>query len=72
VVDTGSWSWPPLFRVLVNSAGMNRIEAHQVFNLGIGMVGVLDPDDVDDFRRTVDEETWIIGRVVAGQDVALS
>ncbi len=72
VVDTSSWSWPPLFRILVNSAGMNRIEAHQVFNLGIGMVVVVAPDNVEELRGSIGEETWVIGRIVDGQDVALS
>ncbi len=72
VVDTESWSWPPLFRILVNSAGMNRIEAHQVFNLGIGMVLIVAPDRVEELRGSIDEETWVIGRIVDGQDVALT
>lgn len=72
VIDTGAWSWPPLFRTLVNSAGMNRIEAHRVFNLGIGMVVVVPPEDVEELQSVIDEPTWLIGRVVDGHDVALS
>ena len=34
--------------------------------LGIGMVVVCAPDDLDRLRATIDEPTWIIGRVVDG------
>ncbi len=72
VIDTSSWSWPPLFRILVSQGGLNRVEAHQILNLGIGMVAVVAADKVADVRELIPEPTVVIGRVVAGRDVALS
>lgn len=72
VIDSTSWTWPPLFRLLVNLGGLNKIEAHQVLNLGIGMVAVVAEDDLERFQEMVPEPTVVIGRVVPGRDVAIS
>ncbi|MDH3299669.1 MAG: phosphoribosylformylglycinamidine cyclo-ligase [Acidimicrobiia bacterium] len=72
VIDTSSWTWPPLFRMLVAQGGLNRVEAHQILNLGIGMVAVVAADKVDDVRARIPEPTAVIGRVVSGRDVSLS
>jgi phosphoribosylamine--glycine ligase/phosphoribosylaminoimidazole synthetase len=71
VVDTTSWPRPPLFTHLVALAGLNMLEAHQVLNMGIGMVAIVAPGDVDEVQAMVDEPTWIIGRVTEGQGVTL-
>ncbi len=72
VIDSSSWTWPPLFRLLVNLGGLNKIEAHQILNLGIGMVAVISEGDLDSFQQAVPEPTVVIGRVVSGRDVAIS
>jgi phosphoribosylamine--glycine ligase/phosphoribosylformylglycinamidine cyclo-ligase len=72
VIDTKAWTWPPLFERIVALGGLNRVEAHQVLNLGIGMVAVVAPDDIAEVQRLIPEPTMVIGRVVSGRDVALS
>ncbi len=72
VVDTKAWNWPPLFQRLVALGGLNRVEAHQILNLGIGMVLVVAPEKVEAVQRIVPEPTMVMGRVVTGRDVALS
>jgi phosphoribosylformylglycinamidine cyclo-ligase len=37
-IKLGSWTVPPLFRLLGNAAKIGPEELHQVFNMGIGMV----------------------------------
>lgn len=71
VIRTGSWPVPALFRFLVHSSGLDRTAAHQVLNMGVGMVAVVAPDQVDAFQRCVAEDTWIIGHVEAGGGTAL-
>ncbi|MDH3296135.1 MAG: AIR synthase-related protein, partial [Acidimicrobiia bacterium] len=72
VIDTKAWKWPPLFDRIVRLGGLNRVEAHQILNLGIGMVVVVAPDDAAEVQRLIPEPTMVIGRVVAGRDVSLS
>ena len=72
VIDTSSWKWPPLFTFLAGRAGLDKLEAHRVFNLGIGMVAVVRPDDLDRAQQAIPEPTKVIGRVVPGRGVALT
>lgn len=71
VIETSAWTRPPLFKFLVGMAGLNKIEAHQILNMGIGMVAIVAPDDLQAAQAAIDEQTWVIGRVVEGDGVAL-
>jgi phosphoribosylformylglycinamidine cyclo-ligase len=44
-IQLGSWTVPPLFRVLANAARIDNAELHQVFNMGIGMVLIVSAKD---------------------------
>ena len=66
VIDRVSWTVPPLFAYLVEAGKVERDEAHQVFNMGVGLVLVVEPDDeaevVGSLRErgeTVFELGWI-------------
>ena len=39
-------------------------ELHRTLNMGIGMVVVCAPDDVELVQAAIDEETWVIGELV--------
>lgn len=54
-IDLSAWRIPTLFRLLVSWAEMDLEEACRVFNMGIGMVLVLDPADVERARQAVPE-----------------
>ncbi len=71
VVETSSWTRPPLFKFLVGLAGLNKVEAHQILNMGIGMVVIVAPEDLEVAQAAIPEQTRVIGRVVDGQGVAL-
>ncbi len=71
VVATDSWTWPPIFAHLVAAGGLTKIEAYRTLNLGIGMVVVAAPDKVEKVQAAIAEPTVIIGRIVAGDGVAL-
>ena len=55
VVDKGTWTIPPVFSTLVESARLPESEAFRTFNMGIGMVLMVRPADADrslrHFRR---------------------
>jgi len=46
-VERGSWPVPGLFRLLVEAGGVAHDEAHRAFNMGLGMVLVVDPASAD-------------------------
>lgn len=65
VVRKGSWPLPPLFGTLQRQGSVPEAEMYRVFNMGIGMVLVVDPDRVADVRAAIAEECWQIGEVAA-------
>jgi phosphoribosylformylglycinamidine cyclo-ligase len=70
VVDAGSWSWPPVFRVLKTAGKVSLSEMRRVFNIGIGMIAVVGREDVESVRRAGERaqvQTWIIGEIVPGK-----
>ncbi len=46
VVERSAWTIPPIFR-LIGSEGVSVAEMFRTFNMGIGMVGVVDADQAD-------------------------
>jgi len=69
VVDSKSWEWPPLFRLLQEGGKVSTEEMRDVFNLGIGLIAVLPAKEVDAARsaaRTTGVETWVLGEVRRG------
>ncbi len=67
VVHVGNWPVPALFQVIQSRGEIAPQEMYRVFNMGIGMIAVVAPEQVDAFRALVEEETWIIGELVAGR-----
>ncbi|MEM1334389.1 MAG: phosphoribosylformylglycinamidine cyclo-ligase, partial [Actinomycetota bacterium] len=66
-IALGSWPTPPLFRLVEQlTPTMSTDERYRTLNMGIGMVVVVAPDDLDAVRSLVPEETWVIGRLVPG------
>ena len=64
VIDTSTWEVPPLFRMIVEAAGIDRDEAYQALNMGIGMVLFVDDADrgaVESHLTTAGEDFVIIG-----------
>ncbi len=71
-VDTTAWETPPLFAWLQEAGGLGLVEAHRIFNMGIGMVAIVSPNQVEQFRSLVDEPTYVLGNVIEGAGVQLS
>jgi len=69
VVDATAWPRPALFRFLQEAGGIAEDEMRDVFNVGVGMIAVVPPGEVDAVRAAASaagDETWLIGEVRAG------
>jgi len=69
VVQESSWQWPQLFTWLMQTANIERDEMYRTFNCGVGMVLVVDQDDVEHSLATLKaagENAFVIGEVNAG------
>ncbi|MEM9515391.1 MAG: phosphoribosylamine--glycine ligase [Actinomycetota bacterium] len=66
-IDLRAWPLPPLFALAAElTPEMSIDERYRTLNMGIGMVVVCAPADVADIQAAIDEPTWLIGEVTAG------
>ena len=71
-VDRGAWPVPAVFRSLQEGGGVDRSEMDRVFNMGVGMIAVVGPDQADAVASAVEThgiETWRLGTVESGTGV---
>jgi phosphoribosylformylglycinamidine cyclo-ligase len=69
VIRKGSWDLLPIFRMIEAKGGVPEDELYQVFNMGIGMVVLVDAAQADAavrFIRARNHAAWVIGEVVKG------
>ena len=66
MVRLGSWPVPALFRLVRElTVGMSDDELYRTLNMGVGMVVVCAPTELERVRELIPEETWVIGELVA-------
>ncbi|MDR2452237.1 MAG: phosphoribosylformylglycinamidine cyclo-ligase [Candidatus Accumulibacter sp.] len=71
VLDASAWRRPPLFQWLQDAGKVAENEMHRVFNCGIGLVVVVDRENVRRalaLLREAGEEALEIGRIEARRD----
>ncbi|MEE9583666.1 MAG: phosphoribosylformylglycinamidine cyclo-ligase [Dehalococcoidales bacterium] len=61
-ISTKSWSALPIFRLTQQRGKVDRDEMYSVFNMGIGMVVICSPENVDQIKKSL-PETNVIGKV---------
>jgi phosphoribosylformylglycinamidine cyclo-ligase len=69
LIRMGSWPIPRLFHFLQDTGEVADEEMLRVFNMGIGMILVVDPAGLAEvlrLLRSVGEKSWMIGTVQAG------
>lgn len=69
VIRLGSWPVPPVFTFLAQAGRIQPRELYHVFNMGIGMVLIVQADAADqitEFIRARKHRAWIIGDVIKG------
>ena len=67
VIETRSWKVPPIFPIMREHGGVNRKEMYQVFNMGIGMVAIVSPNDAAAIGKQL--HARVIGRIELGKGV---
>jgi phosphoribosylformylglycinamidine cyclo-ligase len=69
VVDRSTWKIPPVFGMLAARGRLDGPEMERVFNMGVGMVAIVGPDDGDRALGLLAEAgvpAWAAGEVTAG------
>lgn len=74
-IDNGSWPILPIFEFIEKAGNLKREELFNVFNMGIGMVAVVNEKDaasVVEKLQSLDEKAYVIGRVTKGEGVSFA
>ena len=69
-VTLGTWEVPPIASFVCRAAKLDETEALKTFNMGLGMVLIVDPakaDAVEEALRAAGEKTYRVGRIVEGE-----
>lgn len=72
-IEKGSWEILPIFDVLKKLSGMEEMEMYNVFNMGIGMILVVDAADVEQTLTILKEQgetATCIGQVTEQEGIA--
>jgi phosphoribosylformylglycinamidine cyclo-ligase len=72
VIDLTSWEVPHVFRLLGEAGGVEPHEMLRVFNMGVGMIVLVSPPDVDGVLESFSRAGspgWVMGEVEAGEGV---
>jgi len=64
VIRQGRWPVPPIFRLIQQEGPVDEEEMYHVFNMGIGMVLVVHPDQAQVALEAAPGEAWVIGEIV--------
>jgi phosphoribosylformylglycinamidine cyclo-ligase len=71
-VERGTWPEQPVFSLVQASAGATDDDMFATFNMGVGMVLVVDPDDAEQVLDRAGETAFRIGRVLGGTGVRIA
>ncbi|SDC72652.1 phosphoribosylformylglycinamidine cyclo-ligase [Rhodococcus tukisamuensis] len=70
-LDRGSWSPAPVFAMIAQRGRVERAEMEQTFNMGVGMVAIVAPEDVDRALAVLTArhiDCWTMGTVSKASD----
>ncbi|MCB1265726.1 MAG: phosphoribosylformylglycinamidine cyclo-ligase [Mycobacterium sp.] len=69
-VDRGSWTPAPVFGMIAQRGRVERAEMERTFNMGVGMVAIVAPEDVDRALAVLTArhlDSWVLGGVRKGK-----
>lgn len=65
-LDRGTWSPAPIFQMIAQRGRVERIEMERTFNMGVGMVAVVAPEDTDRALAVLTArhlDCWVLGSI---------
>ncbi|MEP6895752.1 MAG: phosphoribosylformylglycinamidine cyclo-ligase [Chloroflexota bacterium] len=67
IIYQGSWQIPPLWKLIQEKGNIATEEMYRVFNMGIGIVVIVDKSAVTDLQNSIFEPIFIIGELANGE-----
>ena len=66
-IHLDSWPLPPLWKLIQSEGHIATDEMYRVFNMGIGMVIIVEKTKAAEIQRLIPEPTFVIGELVKGE-----
>ena len=70
-IQVDSWPVPPLWKLIQQKGNISIDEMYRVFNMGIGMIAIVDKPHAIEIQERIPELTFIIGELVKGEQKVL-
>ena len=67
MIRLDSWTPPPLWKLIQSEGQIATDEMYRVFNMGIGMVAIVDKSVASEFQSSISEPTFVIGEIIKGE-----
>ncbi len=74
VIEEGTWPILPIFDIIMDSGQIERMDMYNTFNMGIGMVLAVSPDEAQKAIQILDsmnEKAYIIGKLKEGKGIEI-
>lgn len=71
IIDPSAWPLPPVFKFLQEKGNVSREEMFRTFNMGIGMMALVNDEQVEDVLQQFEafgEKPYVIGEILATDD----
>lgn len=65
-IKIGSWPVAPLWNLIQQRGEVNTNEMYRVFNMGIGMIVIVNKESASRIQNLIKEPTFVIGELVSG------
>ena len=62
-IELAKINTPAIFDLLMRTGNIERDEMFHVFNMGVGMVLIVNPDNVDEILRAV-KDSYVVGEII--------
>jgi phosphoribosylaminoimidazole synthetase len=66
-IQLGSWTISPLWKLIQSEGHIAADEMYRVFNMGIGMIAIVDKTKSAKIQKLIPEQSFIIGELVSGK-----
>jgi phosphoribosylformylglycinamidine cyclo-ligase len=61
----GSWPVPPIFQLMQQVGHVDEVEMARTFNLGLGMLVVVSPEQLASALNILGDQAWLVGEIVS-------
>lgn len=70
-INVKSWPVPTLFQLIQQRGDVPLAQMYRIFNMGIGMIIIAAPQQLELIKNLIHEPIWEIGKLVAGSGINL-